>query len=129
MRGVSKEIYRFDHHHLRTQPSHSPLLSNEQQQRKPPGDNGQLDDYISHPRHSYCEFVHAFLLGVHKFDESKQEELLPSNIDVWTDCFGSFCRCSHSQRCNKMKMANVKGCSGGEERALRLHPWLNKPGL
>lgn len=24
---------------------------------------------------------------------------------------------------------NVKGCSGGEARALRLHPWLNKPGL
>ena len=24
---------------------------------------------------------------------------------------------------------NAKGCSGGEERALRLHPWLNKPGL
>ena len=23
---------------------------------------------------------------------------------------------------------NGKGCSGGEERALRLHPWLNKPG-
>jgi hypothetical protein len=22
---------------------------------------------------------------------------------------------------------NEKGCSGGEEPALRLHPWLNKP--
>jgi len=27
------------------------------------------------------------------------------------------------------KFYNGKGCSGGEERALRLHPWLNKPGL
>ena len=26
-------------------------------------------------------------------------------------------------------IGNVKGCSGGEARALRLHPWLNKPGL
>jgi DNA adenine methylase len=28
----------------------------------------------------------------------------------------------------KIKMPNDKGCSGGEERALRLHPLLNKPG-
>lgn len=24
---------------------------------------------------------------------------------------------------------NGKGCSGGEARALRLHPWLNKPAV
>jgi len=29
---------------------------------------------------------------------------------------------------NHQETANNKGCSGGEERALRLHPWLNKPG-
>ena len=27
----------------------------------------------------------------------------------------------------KVLLSNNKGCSGGEERALRLHPWLNKP--
>ena len=35
-------------------------------------------------------------------------------------------RC-HAPSDHERKCANGKGCSGGEARALRLHPWLNKP--
>ncbi len=41
--------------------------------------------------------------------------------------FGMLAWCSLPSTAMK-KNPNGKGCSGGEERALRLHPWLNKPG-